>query len=47
MGGARTAPGRPGHLGVDGPRHLFAFGMRHEDGLTHWALLVSCAIDSA
>ncbi len=24
-----------------GPRHLFAFGMRPEDGLTHWALLVT------
>jgi hypothetical protein len=23
-----------------GPRHLFAFGMRPEDGLTDWALLV-------
>lgn len=24
-----------------GPRHLFAFGMRPEDGLTDWALLVT------
>ena len=24
-----------------GPRHLFAFGMRPEDGLTDWTLLVT------
>ena len=24
-----------------GPRHVFAFGMRPEDGLTDWALLVT------
>jgi hypothetical protein len=24
-----------------GPRHLFAFGMRPEDGLTDWTLLVA------
>jgi hypothetical protein len=24
-----------------GPRHLFAFGMRPEDGLTDWALLMT------
>ena len=24
-----------------GPRHLFAFGLRPEDGLTDWALLVT------
>jgi hypothetical protein len=27
--------------GSTGPRHLFAFGLRPEDGLTDWALLVT------